>query len=77
MSVVDHEIVKCSCGAIILQCRCIGPHKVRIVTRGCTNCKAAATYTHVPPAAVADLTPHPHVDHWRPFSVVANAELPR
>lgn len=35
-----HKIVKCSCGAIIMQCRCITPGKtVEIVKDGCKNCK--------------------------------------
>lgn len=37
-----HEIVKCSCGTIIRQCRCIGPHTVRVVDRGCDACLAVS-----------------------------------
>lgn len=39
--VVGHEIVKCSCGAIIRRCRCMGPHPVRVIDRSCVACKAA------------------------------------
>lgn len=34
-----HETVKCSCGRIIAQCRCIGPKMVRVEVRGCDQCK--------------------------------------
>jgi hypothetical protein len=35
-----HEIVKCSCGKIIAQCRCIQKNKpVRIIENGCEECK--------------------------------------
>lgn len=35
-----HEIVKCSCGALIMQCRCISHNKsVRVLKKGCTDCK--------------------------------------
>lgn len=40
-----HEIVKCSCGAVIRQCRCIGPHKVvRVIDRGCADCQKEAVH---------------------------------
>jgi len=36
-----HEIIKCSCGAIISQCRCFQKDKpVREVANGCEKCKA-------------------------------------
>ena len=35
-----HKTVKCSCGAIIMQCRCISPNKyVEVIKDGCKNCK--------------------------------------
>lgn len=35
-----HEIIKCSCGAIIAQCRCMAPNKtIRTIDNGCENCK--------------------------------------
>jgi hypothetical protein len=34
-----HEIVKCSCGAIIEQCKCSAPKRTRIVDKGCWACK--------------------------------------
>ncbi len=35
-----HLIVKCSCGAIIRQCRCFAPDKrVQIEKNGCELCK--------------------------------------
>jgi len=44
-----HEIVKCSCGAIILQCRCMMLNKpVRIVKNGCEKCKAKSAATPPP-----------------------------
>lgn len=32
-----HEIVRCTCGAIVSQCRCPGPHTTRTVN-GCQKC---------------------------------------
>jgi hypothetical protein len=29
----------CSCGAVIRQCRCPGPHEIRVIERGCPKCK--------------------------------------
>lgn len=35
-----HEIVKCSCGAVIRQCRCMNPNKtVSIIENGCDACQ--------------------------------------
>lgn len=35
-----HEIVKCSCGAIIKQCRCPDKNKtVRVLEAGCDVCQ--------------------------------------
>jgi hypothetical protein len=34
-----HEIVKCSCGTILQQCRCFTHNKaVRVVQDGCQDC---------------------------------------
>lgn len=34
-----HEIVKCSCGRVIAQCRCLMPDKpIRVVERACPVC---------------------------------------
>ena len=35
-----HAILKCSCGNLIAQCRCMAHDKaVRVVEHGCVNCK--------------------------------------
>lgn len=35
-----HEIIKCSCGAVISQCRCPAPDKkVTTIENGCEDCK--------------------------------------
>lgn len=35
-----HEIIKCSCGKIIAQCRCMSKDKtVTIIEKGCEDCK--------------------------------------
>jgi hypothetical protein len=50
MNHVGHETVKCSCGAIIRQCRCFMPHKpVRVVEDGCSNCQAREAKVNKPP----------------------------
>lgn len=39
---MSHEIVKCTCGEVITQCRCYMPNKpVRFVIEGCEKCKKA------------------------------------
>jgi len=43
---MSHEIVKCSCGALIAQCRCFLKDKpVRIVQNGCHDCNKNASPT--------------------------------
>jgi hypothetical protein len=38
---MNHYITKCSCGAVISQCRCPDNNKsVETIDRGCENCKA-------------------------------------
>ncbi len=45
-----HFIRKCSCGAIIAQCRCPDPNKtVETVKNGCSNCQARVTRINLPP----------------------------
>ena len=45
MSHGGHEIVKCSCGKIISQCRCIeGSKNVRVVKDGCKECQSKTQY---------------------------------
>lgn len=40
---MGHGIIKCDCGAIILQCRCIEGHRhLTVVPRGCAACKRDA-----------------------------------
>lgn len=35
----QHRIVKCSCGKVLLQCRCPSPDKkVEVVQNGCAEC---------------------------------------
>lgn len=37
---MSHEIIKCSCGRIIAQCRCVSKDKtVTIFEKGCKDCK--------------------------------------
>ena len=36
---MTHGILMCSCGRIILQCRCIGPHTPQVIPNGCERCK--------------------------------------
>lgn len=37
---MSHEIVKCSCGEVIAQCRCFSKDKtVRVIENGCDKCK--------------------------------------
>lgn len=39
MTTVIHEIVRCSCGTVIKQCRCMKADKpVTIVADGCDQC---------------------------------------
>lgn len=37
-----HERVVCSCGAVIMQCRCMGPKATRVVRDGCAACRKSA-----------------------------------
>jgi hypothetical protein len=42
---MSHGIWKCSCGALIAQCRCINKNKpVIIIENGCNLCKAMKTF---------------------------------
>ena len=34
----QHYLVKCSCGTVLRQCRCIGPRTETIIPNGCDNC---------------------------------------
>lgn len=44
MSHSGHKIVKCSCGVILSNCRCMAPDKmVEIVQNGCDDCKQKAS----------------------------------
>lgn len=36
---VQHSLVKCSCGTVIFQCRCPGPHALEIREKGCEGCR--------------------------------------
>lgn len=43
MLVGGHGKYQCSCGALIMQCRCMEGHKhITIVPNGCEQCKATA-----------------------------------
>lgn len=33
-----HTVDTCRCGAVIRQCRCIGPHTPRVVQQSCPKC---------------------------------------
>lgn len=39
-----HQIIKCTCGEIILQCRCLGPHTIKLIPRGCLKCNPDAAW---------------------------------
>lgn len=44
-----HGVIKCDCGAVIMQCRCIEGHRnVTVVPGGCAACKG-----HAAPNAVS------------------------
>lgn len=46
MTGCGHEIVKCSCGTIISQCRCMDRNKtIRIVENGCVHCRGRLEVT--------------------------------
>ena len=34
-----HQVVQCSCGEVLQQCRCLGPHDTVTVPQGCATCK--------------------------------------
>ena len=59
---MDHFLTKCSCGAVIAQCRCPGPKATTIVPHGCGACKGQYALTPQPappayvPPTIADLT---------------------
>jgi hypothetical protein len=38
-SACGHTSIVCTCGALIAQCRCMGPKKTEIAKDGCTNCR--------------------------------------
>lgn len=40
---MNHFRLVCSCGRIIAQCRCPGPHPERVIPDGCAECDAAAS----------------------------------
>lgn len=49
----EHFIDKCSCGNVILQCKCLDSHKnVRITENGCPDCKEKHTTSPALPAAI-------------------------
>lgn len=48
---MSHGIWKCSCGALIKQCRCIGPHPVHVIPNGCKACQDAIAKGFTPTAA--------------------------
>jgi hypothetical protein len=43
-----HETIVCSCGTVIVQCRCMGPKDRRVVTDGCDKCKQRPPVPRVP-----------------------------
>lgn len=47
-----HEIVQCSCGAIIAECACAMPNKpIRVVPLGCRNCLKSGDPEHEYPSS--------------------------
>ena len=34
-----HYLIRCSCGAVIMQCRCPGPKYEEVQEKGCVACK--------------------------------------
>lgn len=52
-----HETVKCSCGAVISNCRCFSPNKtIRIEQDGCNHCKAVKTASKIIEVATPAIT---------------------
>lgn len=49
-----HEIVKCECGAIIRQCRCIDPFKSTVIQRPCKCEKEEKGTGALPPKEFED-----------------------
>lgn len=48
MSEHTHEIVKCSCGAMIAQCKCFSLGKpIRVVEKGCPSCSMVKSVTNL------------------------------
>lgn len=57
-----HEIVKCSCGVVLRQCRCFHPEKsTRIVVNGCKRCETAAAgmLAYTPLTAIVETEKQP------------------
>ena len=50
----DHYILKCSCGNIVSQCRCMAADKtIKVVDNGCQQCKAKIENPEVLGSAVS------------------------
>jgi len=71
MSHSGHHIEKCSCGAVISQCRCMDPGKtVTVIERGCKTCKAQDNVPQVTPTGVtSSRVPGPPDPPKLPFEI--------
>ncbi len=54
---MSHGIDVCRCGAVVRQCRCIGPHTKRVACETCDVCRKKPAPTLPPPKAMT--TPAP------------------
>lgn len=60
---MSHQIVQCSCGAVISQCRCFSADKpVKIVRRGCVDCLKEQTSTEKQVDCLADMITDLQID---------------
>lgn len=50
-----HKRLVCSCGAVIAQCRCIGPHVTVVVPGPCTRCLPKPQLPATDPEGEADM----------------------
>lgn len=77
MSNHTHETVKCSCGVVLIQCRCFAPKVERIIQNGCNDCSKRAG---LPPMAYVgrpgDLFYMPP-PHWGPSITISREWLLR
>lgn len=67
-----HFITKCSCGAIMDQCRCPGPKTETVIKNGCAACQTAGTKPEpIPEVSASQVEP----ESIRPASELSDAVL--